>query len=339
MPSISINCDLVVEVYGLEDVMHDHRLIWPIGKNTFDSLVILAASSIVEDHYSGKRPLGGRTVDGIGAADESRLHFWIERTGRVYTAVVIRFDLGHKTPPVVDDGMALVHGERHFIGKFTSFRDPHTRIPSMIDVPSGLGNDQRRHSREPRWTQAIKPSVHRAASTVWNWLQALRAPWPALGTMLATLRETSAKMRCSPRWTSLRPIVQTGLRLNLRRIFGKSDQSSLHRQSKPVDRPTTCIIVSHQPDDLATQRSLAALHGIDFSAAEATRQAWTETDTQTRGLIPDPWRTRGLAGAPLAPAPVAPRPLADAKALPSTPASSGQAKPVARSERDRQALL
>lgn len=336
MPSISINCDLVVEVYGLDDVIEDHRLVRPIGKAAFESLVVLAASSIVEDHYSGKRPLGGRTVDGIGAADESRLHFWIERTGRVYKAVVIRLDLGHKSPPVVDNGMALVHGERHFIGKFTSFRDPETRFLSIIGVPSGLGNDQRRHPREPRWTKAIKPSVHRAASTVWNWLQALRAPWPALGTMVATLRETSAKMRYLPRWTSLRPFVQTGLRLNLRRTSDESEHLNVHPQAKPIDRPTTCIIVGHQPIGLSTDRSLAALHGIDFPAADATRQAWTETGTQPPGPIPDPWRTRSLARSQ--PPSVAPHPLTHAKALPSATRNTGPMQSVPRSERERQSL-
>lgn len=161
-----------VEVFALREVREAPTLGSLEADNQFKQLILDLVTKIVEEHLAQGVRLGGRHIDGEedGDGDGPRLHAWLEQRSATYTMVLLRFDYETRTPPIVTDTMAIVHGERRLIGKFVVFREPRTGSMVIEHVPSGRFSDDRRAVERPRRPNApTKPVVHRVCQALMSW--------------------------------------------------------------------------------------------------------------------------------------------------------------------------
>ncbi len=167
-----------VEVFALKEVRNAPCLVATDGEIQFKHLILDTVTLIVEEHLAGGVRFGGRHVDGEddGDGDGPRLHLWLEKSGATYKLVILRYDCESRTPPVVTDTMAIVHGERVLMARFVIFRDPRSGSIAIEHIPSGRFSDDRPAPEVPRRpSHAIKPVVHRTAATLSTWWRAATA--------------------------------------------------------------------------------------------------------------------------------------------------------------------
>ena len=183
-----------VEVFALREVRNAPILGSLEGESQFKNLMLDMVTEIVEEHLAQAVAVGGRHVDGEddGDGDGPRLHAWLEQRGATYTLVVLRFDHESRTPPVVTDTMAIVHGERALIGKFVVYRESRTGSIAIEHLPGGRFSDDRRTLDAPaRPVVAAKPVVHRTWAALLAWWHGQKI---VLGAIASSIRRRAEEI-------------------------------------------------------------------------------------------------------------------------------------------------
>lgn len=135
----------------------------------FKRLVLEAVTLVVDEQLSGTVAPGGRCIDGADDedGDGARLHLWLEPAATTCRIVILRFDETMRSPPLVTDAMAIVHGERVLIRRFIVYREPRTGSIAIEGLPTGRLSDERKpRSPERRPPSQVKSLVHRARAAL-----------------------------------------------------------------------------------------------------------------------------------------------------------------------------
>ena len=275
-----------VEVFALEEVRNAPSLGSSEGEFLFKRLMLDAVTLIVEEHLADGVRLGGRHVDGDDDEDGDgpRLHVWLEKRGVTYRLVILRFDRVTRTPPVVTDTMAIVHGERALIGRFVVYGEAHRGRLTIEHIPGDRLSDDHPLPKRPRRPVLIaKPVVHRLGGGVdelrHGFLAALGAVlrWlrRSVGTLQASLLRAAvlsrgSLMRLQPGWysmgaASLMRAVRLQLDARKRGRHGTTCQSEDHVILRAVPLAQVPLRVApgrsgHVPE--LTGLHLGRLHGV-----------------------------------------------------------------------------
>jgi hypothetical protein len=194
MQKLVIESEILVEVYALPDALTDRRRAMRRTAEAFEKLMMEVVIRLVEDVIAGKRPEGSGYRDGTRGRYETRLHYWLERVGRIYRVVILQFDATARTKPILLDGMAIIYGDRQLLARFAAYRDACPRTVTIEAIPTSAPADRPRPEPRPKRPAAPSSLVHRVSRTI-KGLLARCASWLATAFVPARVDRTAIDLR------------------------------------------------------------------------------------------------------------------------------------------------
>lgn len=194
MQKLVIESEILVNVYALPDALADRARAMRRTAEAFDKLMMDVVIRLVEDVIAGKRPEGSGYRDGTRGRYETRLHYWLERVGRIYSVVILQFDATTRTKPILLDGMAIIYGERQLLARFAAYCDAAPRTVTIEAIPTSAPADRHRPEARPKRPAAPSSLVHRLSRTI-KGLLARGASWLATAFVPARVDRTAIYRR------------------------------------------------------------------------------------------------------------------------------------------------
>jgi hypothetical protein len=197
MQKLVIESEILIEVYALSDALAERARAVRRTADAFEKLMMDVVIRLVEDVVAGKRPEGSGYRDGTQGRFETRLHYWLERAGRIYRVVILQFDATTRTKPILLDGMAIIYGDRQLLARFAAYRDADPRAVTITAIPTASPADRAPPEARPKRPAVPSSLVHRLSRRVTD-LLARCTIW--LATAFVPARVESASKHAGTGW-------------------------------------------------------------------------------------------------------------------------------------------